>query len=265
MQEYGGQGAIWQQIMAHAFAVAAWCFWCSALRLAQYARIPAHLASPIIARALLPFFALPPPHMDIVPHDARRRCWLGVASLSVLGLLGCDAKPQLGDVHGLDLSQADFARDFQLQDAQGQPRGLTDFRGKVLLVFFGFTQCPDICPTALFRATEVKALLGQDADRLDVAFITVDPERDTPEVLDAYVKAFDPSFIGLYGNLEQTRKTAQEFKVYYAKVPTGASYTMDHTALTYVFDTRGKLQLALRHNQTAEEVAHDVRRVLALG
>jgi len=202
--------------------------------------------------------------MDTILHRTRRRCLIGVGSLSALGLLGCDAKPQLGDVHGLDLSQADFARDFQLQDAQGQPRSLADFHGKVLLVFFGFTQCPDICPTALFRATEVKELLGQDANRLDVAFITVDPERDTPEILDAYVKAFDPAFVGLYGDAAQTRKTAQEFKVYYAKVPTGSSYTMDHTALTYVFDAKGKLRLALRHNQTAEEVAHDVRRVLAL-
>jgi len=203
--------------------------------------------------------------MDTILNRTRRRCLIGVGSLSALGLFGCDAKPQLGDVHGLDLSQADFARDFQLRDTQGKSRNLADFHGKVLLVFFGFTQCPDICPTALFRATEVKALLGQDADRLDVAFITVDPERDTPEILDAYVKAFDPAFVGLYGDAEQTRKTAQEFKVYYAKVPTGSSYTMDHTALTYVFDAKGKLRLALRHNQTAQEVAHDVRRVLTLG
>jgi len=203
--------------------------------------------------------------MDTILHRTRRRCLIGVGGLSVLGLFGCDAKPQLGDIYGLDLSQADFARDFQLQDTQGEPRSLADFHGKVLLVFFGFTQCPDICPTALLRATEVKELLGQDADRLDVAFITVDPERDTPEVLDAYVKAFDPAFIGLYGDADQTRKTAQAFKVYYAKVPTGSSYTMDHTALTYVFDTKGKLRLALRHNQTAQEVAHDIRRVLALG
>jgi len=203
--------------------------------------------------------------MHTTPNRARRRWLIGAGSLPVLGLLGCDAKPQLGDIHGLDLSQADFARDFQLQDTQGQTRKLADFRGKVLLLFFGFTQCPDICPTALFRATEVKALLGQDAVRVEVAFITVDPERDTPEILDAYVKTFDPGFIGLYGDLEQTRKTAQEFKVYYAKVPTGSSYTIDHTALTYVFDTQGKLQLALRHNQSAQDVAHDVRRVLALG
>jgi len=210
-------------------------------------------------------FAFTSPRMDTTLNHARRRWFVGAASLPVLGLLGCDAKPQLGDVHGLDLSQADFARDFQLLDTQGRTRSLADFRGKVVLVFFGFTQCPDICPTALFRATEVKALLGQDAQRLDVVFITVDPERDTPEVLDAYVQAFDSGFVGLYGDAEQTRKTAQEFKVYYAKVPTGSSYTVDHTALTYVFDAKGKLQLALRHNQTAHDVAHDVRRVLALG
>jgi len=203
--------------------------------------------------------------MEPIANRVRRRCLIGAGSLCTLGLLGCDAKSTLDDVHGLELSQADFARDFQLLDTQGHQRTLADFRGKVLMVFFGFTQCPDICPTALFRATEVKALLDKDADRLAVAFITVDPERDTPDILDAYVKAFDPAFIGLYGDLEQTRKTAQEFKVYYAKVPTGSSYTMDHTALTYVFDAKGKLRLALRHNQTAEDVAHDVRQVLALG
>jgi len=202
--------------------------------------------------------------MNTTPNHARRRCLIG-ASISALALLGCDAKPELGDIRGLDLSDADFARDFQLLDTQGKPRRLTDFGGKVLMVFFGFTQCPDVCPTALFRATEVKQLLGKDADRLEVAFITVDPERDTPEILDAYVKAFDPDFIGLSGDAEQTRKTAQEFKVYYAKVPTGSSYTIDHTALTYVFDANSKLRLALRHNQTAQDVAHDLRRVLALG
>jgi len=203
--------------------------------------------------------------MNTAPNRLRRHGLIGAASLSALALLGCDAKPSLGDVRGLDLSDADFARDFHLFDTQGQARSLADFHGKVLMVFFGFTQCPDICPTALFRASEVKQLLGQDAHRLDVAFITVDPERDTPEILDAYVKAFDPQFIGLRGDADQTRKAAQEFKVYYAKVPTGSSYTMDHTALTYVFDTRGKLRLALRHNQTAQDYAHDIRRVLALG
>jgi len=185
------------------------------------------------------------------PHT-RRRALLGAGLLSAAGLWGCNAKPALGDIYGLDLSEATFARDFHLYDAQGQPRALADFRGKALMVFFGFTQCPDICPTALFRASEVKALLDKDADKLAVVFITVDPERDTPEILDAYVKAFDPGFIGLYGSPEETRHT-------------GSSYTIDHTALTYVFDRHGKLQLALRHNQTAEEVGHDIQRVLALG
>jgi len=189
----------------------------------------------------------------------------GGLGLAALALTGCDSKPSLGEVYGLDLSQADFARDFALHDTQGNLRTLADFRGQVLLVFFGFTQCPDICPTALFRAAQVKAALGADADRLAVVFITVDPERDTPNILDAYVHAFDPQFTGLLGDAEQTRKTAQEFKVYYAKVPTGSSYTIDHTALSYVFDAKGKLRLALRHTQTAQEVAHDIRRVLTLG
>lgn len=200
-----------------------------------------------------------------VSQPMRRRLLAATGGLAALALAGCDKTPQLGEINGLNLSNADFGKDFQLLDTQGKPRSLADFRGSALMVFFGFTQCPDVCPTALFRATEVKELLGDDAKRLNVAFITVDPERDTPEILDAYVKAFDPSFVGLYGDDAQTQKTAREFKVFYAKVPTGNSYTIDHTALTYVFDTQGKLRLALRHNQTAEEYAQDIKRVLALG
>lgn len=195
----------------------------------------------------------------------RRRLLVGGTVAAALTLVGCDAKPTLEDLNGLDLADADFGKDFQLTDADGKKRTLADFNGSVLLVFFGFTQCPDVCPTALFRATEVKELLGEDSKRVQVAFITVDPERDTPEVLKAYVSAFDPEFVGLYGSLEETQQTARDFKVYYAKVPTGSSYTMDHTALTYVYDAKGQLRLALRHTQTAEEYASDIRQVLALG
>ena len=195
----------------------------------------------------------------------RRRLLVGAAAATALVLAGCDSQPKLENLHGLDLSDADFGKDFKLTDTEGNQRTLADFNDKVLMVFFGFTQCPDVCPTALFRATEVKELLGEDGDRLEVAFITIDPERDTPDVLKAYVTAFDPGFVGLYGSLEETQKTARDFKVFYAKVPTGTSYTMDHTALTYVYDTKGKLRLAMRHNQTAEEYVEDIRKVLALG
>ncbi|MFC3340371.1 SCO family protein [Paracandidimonas soli] len=204
--------------------------------------------------------------LPILPHAiTRRRLLVGGTAAMALALAGCDASPKLENLNGLDLSDVDFGADFQLTDHKGQRRTLADFKGSVLLVFFGFTQCPDVCPTALFRATEVKELLGEEGKRIQVAFITIDPERDTPDVLEAYVTAFDPEFVGLYGSLEETQKTARDFKVFYAKVPTGSSYTMDHTALTYVYDAKGKLRLALRHNQTAEEYAEDIRQVLALG
>ena len=152
--------------------------------------------------------------------------------------------------------------DFQLQDTSGQTRRLADYRGHPVMLFFGFTQCPDICPTALTRAIEIKGLLGADAEKLKVLFITVDPERDTPEILGAYTQAFDPAFVGLRGDAEQTRAAAQSFKVFYQKVATGSSYTMDHTALTYNIDAQGKLRLALRHQQSAEECVQDLRTVL---
>ncbi len=152
--------------------------------------------------------------------------------------------------------------DFQLQDTGGQLRRLADYRGHPVMLFFGFTQCPDICPTALTRAIEIKGLLGADADKLRVLFITVDPERDTPDILRAYTQAFDPAFVGLRGDAEQTRAAAQSFKVFYQKVATGSSYTMDHTALTYIIDAQGKLRLALRHQQTAEQCVQDLRTVL---
>ncbi len=164
---------------------------------------------------------------------------------------------------GIDLTGAPYGRDFRLTDADGRERTLADYKGKAVLLYFGFVQCPDVCPTALIRAAEVKKLLGADGDKLQVIFITVDPERDTPEVIKAYTAAFDPSFVGLYGDAQRTRATADEFKVYYRAVPTGSSYTMDHSALSYVFDPQGRLRLALRHEQKADDYAHDIRLILA--
>ena len=164
--------------------------------------------------------------------------------------------------HGLNVTGSTYGQDFRLKDPEGRERTLADFKGQAVMIFFGFTQCPDVCPTALSRAIEVKQLLGQDADRLQVIFVTIDPERDTPQVLKEYTAAFDPSFLGLYGDLERTAATAKDFQVFYKKVPTGSSYTMDHSALTYIYDPDGKLRLAMRHQQTAQEFAEDIRQLL---
>jgi len=190
-----------------------------------------------------------------------RRAWLVSTAASALSLAACERKPRV-TYKGIDLTGATYATDFQLTDPQGQERRLADFRGKAVLVFFGFTQCPDVCPTALARAAEVKRLLGVDGQRFQALFITIDPERDTPEVLQAYTAAFDESFIGLYGDLTRTQQTANDFKVFYKKVPTGASYTMDHSALSYVYDPQGRLRLALRHEQSPEDCAEDLRKLL---
>ncbi len=169
-----------------------------------------------------------------------------------------DATAPSSGFRGFDLTGIDYGRDFSLPDAHGTLRTLADFRGKLVLLYFGFVQCPDICPTALTRAAEVKRLLGADGDRLQVIFVTVDPERDTPEILREYVAAFDPSFIALRGDAEALQATAMEFKVFYQRVATGSSYTMDHSTQSYVFDHLGQLRLALRHEQTAADYAHDI-------
>ena len=189
--------------------------------------------------------------------------WLTAAL--ALPLVGCDRSASTPAVRfrGLDLTGAAYGRDFRLNDPDGRERTLADFRGRAVLLYFGFTQCPDVCPTALIRAAVVRKLLGADKDKLQVVFITVDPERDTAPMLREYTAAFDPSFLGLSGDLARTRETADEFKVYYKKVPTGSSYTMDHSALSYVFDPQGRLRLAMRHEQTADDYAHDIRLVLA--
>ena len=189
--------------------------------------------------------------------------------LLLAGLLGCtlllgacdrNAPPSF---HGNDVTGATFGKDFRLTDPDGKERSLADFRGKVVAVFFGYTQCPDVCPTALARAVEVKRLLGKDdAGRLQVVFITVDPERDTPEVLKAYTAAFDASFLGLYGTPERTAETAKSFAAMYRKVPTGSSYSMDHTASSYLYDPRGKLRVRLPHALGPHEYAADIRTLL---
>lgn len=177
---------------------------------------------------------------------------------------GCSRtdEPIVGQFKGLDITGAPYGKDFNLTDHNGQERTLADFKGQVVMLYFGFVQCPDVCPTALSRAVETKRLLGADGERLQVLFVTVDPERDTAPVLKAYMAAFDPSFLALSGDLQRTRDTANSFKAYYKKVPTGSSYTMDHSALSYLFDPSGVLRVAMRHEQTAQDYAHDIALLL---
>jgi len=166
--------------------------------------------------------------------------------------------------NSVDITGANYARDFSLTDHTGAPRSLADYRGKLVAIFFGFTQCPDVCPTTMSDMALVSKQLGKDADQLQVLFITVDPERDTRAVLERYVPAFDPRFVALYGSAEQTASTAKEFKVFYQKVAgkTASSYSIDHTAGTYVFDRSGKVRLFVRHGENVESIVADVKRLL---
>lgn len=189
---------------------------------------------------------------------------LSIFALALL-LVGCDKladKP--ASFKNTDLTGLDYAKGFSLTDHNGKPRTLADFKGKVVVVFFGFTQCPDVCPTTLAEMASAMKQLGPQADDVQVLMITVDPERDTQELLAQYVPAFDKRFLGLRGTLEQTAQAAKEFKVFYAKVPgkEPGSYTMDHTAASYVFDRNGKVRLFVRYGQGAEPLVHDLKQLL---
>lgn len=163
-----------------------------------------------------------------------------------------------------DVTGLGYARDFALTDHTGKPRTLADYKGKAVVVFFGYTQCPDVCPTTMVEMADVMKELGPLASKVQVLFVTVDPERDTQELLSHYVPAFDPSFVGLYGDQAATDKVAKEFRVFYQKVPgkTPGSYTMDHTAGSYVFDPEGHIRLFIRHGQGADPIAHDLKLLL---
>ena len=186
--------------------------------------------------------------------------WAAVILALLLAACGDTApKFQLTDVTG-----ADFARDVRLTDHNGKPRTLADFKGKVVAVFFGYTHCPDVCPVTLSELAAVANELGKDAGRLQVLFITVDPERDTPEVLAKYVPAFNPTFLGLYGDADATARTGKEFKVFYQKQPTpGGGYSVDHSAGTYIYDTAGRLRLFASYGQGAAKMLSDIRVLLS--
>ncbi len=186
-----------------------------------------------------------------------------LAALLAAGLLGCSAdKPAF---KAIDITGAQYARQLDLPDASGKARTLADFKGRVVIVFFGYTQCPDVCPTTLAEISEVRQKLGPDGEKVQTVFVTVDPERDTAEVLAAYVANFGRDVVGLRGTLAQTKAAAQEFKVFFAKVPgsTEGTYSIDHTAGSFVFDPKGRVRLFVRQGGGADTLAHDVRLLLA--
>jgi protein SCO1/2 len=186
------------------------------------------------------------------------RFWsITICSLALLA--GCDARPQFRSV---DITGVDYGKTLALTDHNGKPRTLEEFRGKAVVVFFGFTQCPDVCPTTLADVAGALKKLGPDAARVQVLFVTVDPERDTPQLLAQYVTAFDPGFIALRGDLPATQAAAKEFKIFFEKRKTGGGYTIDHSAQSYVLDGEGRLRLLVRHDRIAQDLAEDLRLIL---
>lgn len=196
--------------------------------------------------------------------NRRRTLLQGLALLSAAGLLAACSPAAKPGFSAVDITGAEYARDFQLTDHNGQPRSLQDFRGKVVVLFFGFAQCPDVCPTAMAELAQIKQALGADGDKLQGLFVTVDPERDTPEVLKAYMANFDPSFLALRTTPEGLAALAKDYKIYYKKVEgkTPTSYTMDHSAGSYVYDPQGRLRLYVRYGMGAEALAADIRLLL---
>jgi protein SCO1/2 len=203
-----------------------------------------------------------------MPVHATSRRRIAMRTLALLTALfaallaGCGEPAKF---NATDITGVDWGKDFALTDHTGRLRHLADFRGKAVVMFFGYTQCPDICPTTLAAMRDTLKLLGPDAARVQVLFVTIDPARDTQQVLAQYVPWFDPSFLGLRGDEAATAAVAKDFKVFYAKVPgkEPGSYSMDHSAASYVFDPQGRLRLTIRHGEAPERIAADLRQLLA--
>ena len=195
--------------------------------------------------------------------SVRRMGAVAVVAVGALLLSACadDGPPFVG----IDVTGANYANAFTLTDHNGVERSLGDFAGKVVVIFFGYTQCPDVCPSSMTEMAEAKRLLGADGDRFQGLFLSVDPERDTPEIMRAYVSHFDDSFLALYKQPGALQQLAKDFKIYFKKVPgpTPTSYTMDHSAGSYVYYTKGQLRLYNRYNTGAAGLASDVKRLLA--
>ena len=184
--------------------------------------------------------------------------------LGAIALLLAACNPSKLSFSSVDVTGADYAKGFELSDHNGQVRHLSDFAGRVVMVFFGYTQCPDVCPDTMIELAQVKKLLGADGERLQALFVTLDPERDTPELLKAYMVNFDPMFLALRPTLEQLPVLAKDFKIYYKKVAgkSADGYTMDHSAGSYIFDTKGKLRLFTRYGSGAPVLAADIAQLL---
>jgi len=191
-----------------------------------------------------------------------RRAWGAGLAAMALALSGCTEQPAFS---GIDITGADYAQGFSLTDHNGQARTLADFKGQAVVVFFGFTQCPDVCPSSLTELAQAKQLLGEQGSRLQGLFISIDPDRDTPAIMKEYMASFDPSFLALYAKPNELADLAKSFKVYYKKVdgPTPTSYTMDHSAGSYVYDPQGRIRLYHRYASGAQALANDVKALLA--
>jgi protein SCO1/2 len=186
-----------------------------------------------------------------------------VVLLLVVLLAGCEKAAPPSHFHASDVTGKYTQADFHLTDHNGKPRSLSDFRGKVVVMFFGYTHCPDVCPTTLANLAHTLRLLGKDADRVQVLFVTIDPERDTRALLAQFVPAFDPAFLGLYGDAQATATAAKNFRVDYQKVPAKSGYFMDHTTFTYLIDARGKVRLLAGEREPDDWLAQDIRLLLA--
>ncbi|MDP1780921.1 MAG: SCO family protein [Hydrogenophaga sp.] len=198
-------------------------------------------------------------------HTALTRRQVLGATLGATGLFIAGCSEQAASFSGIDITGADYATGFSLTDHNGQPRTLADFKGKAVVIFFGFTQCPDVCPTSMSELAEAKRLLGADGERLQGLFVSIDPERDTPEIMKQYMASFDPSFLALYAAPDALPALAKSYKIYYKKVdgPTPTSYTMDHSAGSYVYDPQGRIRLYHRYGSGAPALAADLKKLLA--
>jgi protein SCO1/2 len=183
-------------------------------------------------------------------------CW----SIIICSFIaGCDSGSQF---RSTDITGAPYGQSLELADHTGKVRSLEDFRGKAVVLAFGFTRCPDVCPTTLADISHAIKQLGADAERVQVLMVSLDPERDTPEVLAKYVTAFDPRFLALRGDLAATKKVAAEFKIFFEKAKTGDTYTINHSAQSYVIDPHGRLRLLVKHDRISQDLASDLREIL---